>query len=139
MDSPPPSAAHSAAYLAAAREAARRSTAPPREATGALAVTAGGATFAGTAVRLETAACLSICAEHAALCAARAATAAPVELLVLWVPPAAGAHPCGQCLQVWRELAADAPLLFQRGDEPARLLLLEGLLPDAFTHFEPGA
>ncbi len=125
--------------LAEARRAARRACSPPREATGALAVTAEGARIPGTAVRLEIAAGLSICAEHAALCAARAAGDSPVQLLVLWIPAGAGAHPCGQCLQVWRELAPQAPMLFQRGDEEPRILELESLLPDAFSHFERGA
>ncbi|MFH1143813.1 MAG: hypothetical protein V1774_04645 [Candidatus Eisenbacteria bacterium] len=127
------------ALLDAARDAARRSTAPPAERTGALTVTRSGLRFPGTAVRLPTAAGLSICAEHVALCAARAATDDPVILIALWVPSAAGDHPCGHCLQVWHELARGAPLLFQRGDEEPRLVTLETLLPDAFSRFERGS
>ena len=125
--------------LAAAREAAGRALALPAERTGALAVTRGGARFPGAALRLPVAAGLSVCAEQVALWAARAAAAEPVVLLVLWIPAAAGDHPCGQCLQVWQELAPEAPLLLQRGDEQPRLLTLATLLPDGFWSFKRGA
>jgi len=134
-----PSSPECRALLDAARETARRSVAPPAERTGAVALTRGGERFPGATVRLPTAAGLSVCAEQVALWAAHAATEDPVELLVVWLPAAAGDHPCGQCLQIWLELARDARLLMQRGDEAPRILSLAALMPDAFLHFKRGA
>jgi cytidine deaminase len=125
------------AHLRAAQRHARRAPGPPRERTGAIAVTADGQSFAGIAVRLETATGLSVCAEQVALCAARAGTEAPVVALLLWVPGAAGRHPCGQCLQIWHELAPEAGLVLQRGDETPQRFELAELMPDAFVDFRP--
>ncbi|MCK4412466.1 MAG: hypothetical protein KAY32_02860 [Candidatus Eisenbacteria sp.] len=126
-------------HLRMARDHARRAAGPPRERTGAVAITADGKLFPGIAVRLETATGLSVCAEQIALCAARAATDATVVTLVLWVPAAAGAHPCGQCLQVWHELAPEAPLLLQRGTGTPQRFTIGELMPDAFVSFQPPA
>ncbi len=125
--------------LAEARAVARRSLAPPREQAGAVALTAAGGRFPGVAVRLETAVGLSACAEQVALCAARAGGPAPIIAVALWLPAAAGEHPCGRCLQTWRELAPQAPMILQRGDDTPVRLGLDRLLPDPFTHFEPQA
>jgi cytidine deaminase len=125
------------ALLAEARDLARRSVAPPREQAGALALTRDGQRFPGVAVRLTSAAPLSVCAVPAALCAARAATGEPVVEIALWVPGAAADQPCGLCLQVWRELAPTARVVMRCGDGAPRVLSLDRLLPDPFTHFDP--
>jgi len=122
--------------LAEARRNAARSVAPPGEQAGAVVVCEDGRHFAGAAMVLRVPG-LSVCAEQVALSAARAATEAPVAAIALWIPEAAPEHPCGKCLQVWKELAPQARFVFQRGDRPPRLLDLEALLPDAFEHFEP--
>lgn len=127
--------------LAEARTLARRSNAPGAERAAALAITADGERFPGVAIHLGAAAGLSACAEQVAICAARAASSAPIVTVVLWIPAAAGTHPCGRCLQTWLELARDARFVLQRGEaEPQDLDLLE-LLPDAFEDFRssPGA
>ena len=121
--------------LAHARAAASRSQAPAPARAGAIAVTADGGAFPGIALQLPTATGLSVCAEQVAICAARAGSAAPVVALYLWLPRAAGEHPCGRCLQVWRELAPECPALVQRGDDEPQWCDLGTLLPDAFTRY----
>jgi len=118
-------------WLATARRLAHRSLAPPARCAGALARTASGG-HAGVAIELDTVPGLSVCAEQVALSAARAAGEADIRALYLWLPAAAGAHPCGRCLQVWRELAPQAPLWRQRGDGQPECLILAELLPDPF-------
>jgi cytidine deaminase len=122
--------------LAQARAVASRSQAPAPARSGALAVTADGSLFPGIALQLPVAAGLSVCAEQVALCGARAGSDAPVVGLYLWLPRAAGEHPCGRCLQVWRELAPACPALLQRGDDEPQWCELKTLLPDAFTQYE---
>jgi cytidine deaminase len=123
------------ARLAEARTLARRCLAPPASRAGALAVNADGGSFPGSAIQLATATGLSACAEQVALCAARASSAQPITRLYLWLPRTAGDHPCGRCLQVWRELAPDCHCLLQRGDEEPVWLDLDALLPHPFTRY----
>ncbi|MBM3316369.1 MAG: hypothetical protein FJY75_00810 [Candidatus Eisenbacteria bacterium] len=138
MTEPRPDAADLAG-IDEARAAARRARAPAAERCGALAVTADGGRHPGTTIRLAGAAGLSACAEQIALSAARAAGASPIARLYLWVPAAAGAHPCGRCLQLWRELAPQARCLLQRGDAPPTELDLAALLPEPFTSYPSAA
>ena len=119
-----------------ARDIAGRSQAPAREKAGAFVLTRDGRRFPGITIRLDTAAGLSVCAEQVALCAAKAGSAAAIEKVILWIPAAAGAHPCGQCLQIWIELAPGARFLLQRGDDEPQLLDLQQLMPDPFRQFE---
>jgi cytidine deaminase len=123
------------AHLAQARAVASRSQAPALARAGALAVTADGGTFPGIALQLPVAIGLSVCAEQVALCSARAGSDSPVVALYLWLPRAAGEHPCGRCLQVWRELAPACPALLQRDDDEPQWCELDALLPDAFTQY----
>jgi cytidine deaminase len=125
--------------LREARDAARRARATVAERTGAVALTADGERFPGAAQHFAAAAGLSACAERVAVWAARAAGAGEITCLALWMPAGAGAHPCGICLQVVRELAPGACLLVQRGDAPASRHEPDDLMPDAFEHFQaPG-
>lgn len=123
--------------LARARHLALHARGPARSHAGALARTRDGALFPGISVQLETAAGLSVCAEQVAMSAARAATSEPIVEIALWIPVAAGEHPCGRCRQVWQELAAGARFILQRGDGEPQVLDLAALLPDPFTHFDP--
>ncbi len=120
-----------------ARVVAHRSRATPAESAGAIVVTRDGTRFPGVAVQLTAATGLSVCAEQVALSAARAASSEPIEEIALWIPAAAGQHPCGKCLQVWLELAPKARFRLQRGETAPSELSLRELLPDAFTTFEP--
>jgi len=123
------------AHLAAARATAGRAQAPPVGRCGAIAVTRDGRAHCGATMQLTGAPGLSACAEQIALSAARAAGDEPIERLYLWVPEIAPPHPCGRCLQVWRELAPEAPGLLQRGDGEPEPLDLDALLPDPFTRY----
>lgn len=123
--------------LAEVRAIARRSNAPGAERAAALAITTGGERYPGVAIHLGAAAGLSACAEQVAICAARAASSRPIETVVLWIPAAAGTHPCGRCLQIWLELARDARFILQRGEAEPQILALTQLLPDAFEDFRP--
>lgn len=119
-----------------ARSIAHRSQAPQTERTGAIAVTQDGSRFPGVAIHLKAAAGLSACAEEVAICTARGATDSSIEQIALWVPELAGDHPCGKCLQLWRELAPEAGFFLQRGDAEPQELDLHRLLPDAFVQFK---
>jgi len=119
-----------------ARQAAKRSNASPEGRTGAVAETVDGKRFAGAAITVSGALGLSGCAEQIALSAARAASTAKIKTLALWIPKAATDHPCGRCLQICVELAPEATILLQRGDEEPRELTLAELIPEAFTDFK---
>jgi cytidine deaminase len=125
--------------LRSARAAACRAQAPAPERCGAMAATADGGRFPGASLVPADAAGLCACAERVAVWSARAATTAPVVRLALWTPAGAGQHPCGSCLQVLRELAPDADLVLQRGDDPPRRLEPADLMPAAFTSFRAAA
>jgi cytidine deaminase len=102
-----------------------------------MAETADGGRYPGASHHPPDGAGVGACAERVAVWAARAATGAPIVCLALWIPAAAGHHPCGTCLQVLQELAPGARLVMQRGDGPARRLDLAELLPDAFVSYRP--
>lgn len=138
-DTPPPITRAEAGLLAEARALALASAAPREQQAGAVARTGDGETYPGVGVQLALNPQLSVSAEQAAIYAARAGSEAPIECIALWIAPRARHRPSGLSRQVWIELAPEAPLLLQRGDEPpVRLAPGEGL-PDAFLRFEPHA
>ncbi len=121
--------------LQAARATSYRAEVVTPDRCGAMAETADGGRYPGASLHPPDGAGASACAERVAVWTARAATAAPIIRLALWVPAGAGQHPCGTCLQVLQELAPGARLLMQRGDEPPRRLDLAELLPDSFVSY----
>ncbi len=123
------------ALLRAARAASHRAEVGAADRCGAVAETADGGRYPGASYHPPDGVGVGACAERVAAWAARAATAAPIVCLALWVPAAAGQHPCGSCLQVLRELAPGARLVTQRGDGPPHRLVLDELLPDAFASY----
>ncbi len=123
--------------LQEARQRARSSSAPLGQQCAALARTRDGRTHPGLAVHVPGNPQLSVCAEQAAICAARAATAEPIDCIALWIAPNSPTRPTGSSRQIWLELAPHAPLIVQRGDAPPVRLLAGDSMPDAFVDFEP--
>ena len=76
---------------------------------------------------------LSICAERNAIFQAVAHGARRIDAICVYTPTQAAAKPCGACLQVIREFAADALIVCCTDDDGAeqRYALAE-LLPVAF-------
>ncbi len=118
-----------------ARQIARRSNGRAKDRTGAVAFTDDGQQYVGASFVLPNGTELAVCAEQIALGAARAATSARIEVLAIWIPESAVNHPCGRCLQICLELAPEATILLQRGDESTREFSIQELMPAAFTDF----
>jgi len=76
---------------------------------------------------------LSVCAERNAIFHAIAEGARRVDAICVYTPTRAPVTPCGACLQVLREFAADALVLCCTDDAAAeRRYQLSELLPAAF-------
>ena len=76
---------------------------------------------------------LSICAERNAIFQAVSQGARRIEAVCVYTPTSAAVTPCGACLQVMREFAADALIVCCTGDDEAeRRYRLSELLPAAF-------
>ena len=74
-----------------------------------------------------------LCAERAALVAARAAGLGPVRRLYVACAQAPGGTPCGGCRQVIAELAPDAEVVVWRGADAPDVTTPAALLPAAFA------
>ena len=75
-----------------------------------------------------------LCAERAAIAAAVSAGEANIQYIYLSCPNApATATPCGACRQVLFEIAPEAILWMDRGEQTAESFRISGLLPMAFS------
>jgi cytidine deaminase len=127
--------------LARAREIAERAYAPySRYAVGAAVLTASGEIVGGCNVENASYG-LSMCAERAAVFAARArGLADPREMPLVAIAVATrggpAPWPCGACRQVLAEFAREDSAVLVADESNVRILKLKDLLPHAF-HFEP--
>jgi cytidine deaminase len=118
--------------IAAARTASERAYCPySRFPVGAAVLTSSGAIFVGCNVENASYG-LTICAERNALFAMVAAGEREIDALIVYMPIAAPAAPCGACRQVLNEFGPEARVVCV-SDGPVRIdVRLSELMPAAF-------
>ena len=135
---PPPPGVEGGAALALA--AADQAHVPASEfAVGAAVEDIEGRLVVGANVELASDWSRGLCAERAALVAARAAGLGPVRRLYVACARAPGGTPCGGCRQVIAELAPEAEVVVWRGTDPPDVTTAAALLPAAFGGERLGA
>lgn len=123
---------HRDALIAAARAARTNAYAPfSHYRVGSAVLTADGEIFAGCNVENASYG-LSICAERNAVFQAVASKGPNVQLAGVAVVTGDGGFPCGACLQVLREFAAEMKV-YLIGDDGVREYAFSQLLPHPFT------